>query len=1442
MTKESDFCEIERSFQDINIDKITESEQMAFLMDLGWHMGSNWNELLKSKRVLIISEAGSGKTYECHAQQQALWAAGEPAFYIELAELARNGLCILFSPDEKIRFDAWYTSQSDVATFFLDSIDELNLSLGSFDLALKRLARAVAGRLGRVRVIITSRPIPVDEQLFLQRLPLPTEPDGAATGEAFANILVARQTQESSKEQVARDLHKVALLPLSDAQIKQMAIGEGVDNPDVLLAEIRQRNAEEFVRRPQDLIELCADWREHGRIHTHLRQVANNVTVKLKPRDNGAERVALSADKALEGARRLALAATLSRKLTLRHSAKADRQGDQRDMPLDPSSILHDWSQCERATLLERPLFGFASYGRVRFHHRSVIEYLAAEHLRALRERGRPIRSINPILFTTTAQGRAVVKPSLRPVAAWMALREDAIFDEVLRREPDVLLNCGDPESLSPMQRQRALRAYVERHSAGGWRGLRVPAIQLHRFAAPDLGSEVKRLWENGIENPDIREILLNLIGLGRMTECADIAHSIAIDAAAPDGERIDALDALIHLGDPRLAAISTSLANNAPPWPNHLTSVALVRLFPAHLSVERLCKVLARITEEKRFVGGISWNLPRLIEQVDLSPDRFEVLRHGLTELVVEGVALDPAQRPHLVSGRQFLLPALAATCIHLIRNGTISPEVMRSAAIALRLADREYDHTEPAKQLTAVLADLPPDARRLVFEAEDAFLQAHHPQADAFHRFRRLAFHGASMQLGAIDTGWILASLADHGRPAEERAMLLEAALHIRRDNVEWTDHLAALRLHIVDLPELVERLAQLAQQRPSPEEQRWQQEDAERQRRDERRNAEAHASWLMFWCEIARDPDAAFAADRSDTTVWMLWQAMEHSGSESRASGWNRRFIERHFGKDVADRLRLAVMAFWRKDRPTLRSERPTAEKDTYLIRWQLGLAGIAAEAEDSEWAKHLCADEARLALRYVSIELNGFPAWLEDFSAIHPSAVDAVLGAELTAELTEPAISHSSMLQNIRYGAPAVARLFVPRLRAWLDGGNWRPDHNEDKTTHTNRLRHVVQILVEHGDIDTTTHIHALAKAELLEAAKETVSDIWLPILMRLAPADGIDALEKIIQPHPPATFGPATECFGALFGDGHGNGDAYLSAPGFTPELLLRLARLVYQYIHPSDDLVRGAGSYSLNARDHAEHGRSNILSALLSTTGAEGWAAKLQLADDPLFADFRDRALAIAQERAAEEADAAVFAETDIVALDRDHDLPPLTRDEMFALMVNRLDDIDDALLRDDSPRAMWALTNDEKIMRRQIARELRSSANGAYTVDQEAATADEKETDIRLRSAGSKHEAIIELKIGDKNRTAAKLKETIKEQLVIKYMAAENCRSGCLLITVKSSRTWKHPDTGGVMDFAKLIAMLNTEASRIEREMGGSLRLTVRGLDLRPRLPTERA
>jgi hypothetical protein len=127
------------------------------------------------------------------------------------------------------------------------------------------------------------------------------------------------------------------------------------------------------------------------------------------------------------------------------------------------------------------------------------------------------------------------------------------------------------------------------------------------------------------------------------------------------------------------------------------------------------------------------------------------------------------------------------------------------------------------------------------------------------------------------------------------------------------------------------------------------------------------------------------------------------------------------------------------------------------------------------------------------------------------------------------------------------------------------------------------------------------------------------------------------------------------------------------------------------------------------------------------------------------------------------------------------------------------------------------------------------------YTVDQEAATADEKETDIRMRSTGSAQQGTIELKIGEKPRSAAALRKALKDQLLKKYMAAEECRAGCLVVTIRSNKSWSHPDNDKRLDFHGLISMLNEESSRLTSELGGSIRLFAKGLDFRPRLQTEK-
>jgi hypothetical protein len=55
---------------------------------------------------------------------------------------------------------------------------------------------------------------------------------------------------------------------------------------------------------------------------------------------------------------------------------------------------------------------------------------------------------------------------------------------------------------------------------------LSTPPIQVHRFASPELSDTVNGLWRTGIENPEVRDLLLQIIGAGKLTVCADTGTS----------------------------------------------------------------------------------------------------------------------------------------------------------------------------------------------------------------------------------------------------------------------------------------------------------------------------------------------------------------------------------------------------------------------------------------------------------------------------------------------------------------------------------------------------------------------------------------------------------------------------------------------------------------------------------------------------------------------------------------------------------------------------------------------------------------------------------------------------------------------------------------------------------------------------------------------------
>ena len=1422
---------IRRAFRDLSAEQIDDAEQSLLLRHSLFGKSSHWEDILQSRLILLLSEAQSGKSYECRTRQEKLWAEGEPAFLVELAAVAAQPWAELRSPEETERLDAWRRG-GGIATIFLDSVDELKLTQGSFRAALRNVANDLAGQMGRVRVVLTSRPLPVDRTLFIKTFATPTSAP-ALTEDDFASLAMG---ENKTGDVAVPEIRTVALLPLSQTDIVTIAADRGVTDTDAFLEALTAASMMDFMKRPQDVIEAASAWLElDGRFGTHAEQVEFDIKARLKSNPERQDRD-IANDKALEGAKRLALGTVLTRRLTIRH----DVNRDSADLvpALDPAIILADWDDADRKALLERGLYGFASYGRVRFHNRLAFEFLAAARLADLIDQGLSRGAVRRLLVVETAQGEQVLRPSLQDVTAWLALRHDWVFELVNALDPAMLMNLGDPGSLSVEQRAKVLAAFIERYGRGGWRGLSVPQIQIHRFADKSLGPIISRDFAS-VENPEVRQVLLDLIAHAKIVDGGEIARGAVRDRSIHLYERIDAFDALIALKHPELAKIAEDLRAPPGPWDQRFSRAVLYRLFPRWMTVDQLLAALAWIAETRSTGSELSRNLPPLVE--GLAMPQLEALRAGLMPLVEQGLRFDTNlhavtnDRPHLVH-------LLATVTAMLIAATELKPEGARSAVVAAELARSIRSNDDMPTSLFEAMAAADPSLRAAIFTADVALLRELRPERPRLDLFMELIWRGA-LRVTPADDAWLRQTLRDQASSPDLRAaaLVLEMFVLAPGDDARQP-YLSALGPLVADDAELAKALEdRLAPHIPSRQERRWAIKHKWRERQASRRSAKAKASWVMFWRELKDDPDIAFSPERADNTAWNLYRAMGRGGRRS-DSGWDRALIENHLGKPVADRLRLALMPIWRRQQLQSPSERLEDERNTFYESWILALTAIAAEAEDPLWLDRLDDTEIETAIRYVPWYHNGFPPWLDALAARHPEVVDRFLGHELSWQLARPAEAQgwSITLQNISHAAPQLARLFLPRLRAWLEANGGLPGADDDVAGAARRLEQVTDVLLKFGDEADRKLLGDLVAAALTRGTNEPFAHVFLPILFAVDPDRAVTRFEAICEAIPVARHSEAVKWFGILFGRHHRGCGVNLKQAAMTPDLLIRLLRLAYTHVELAED-AQHEGSYSPDMRDDAETARNALLSAIIDLGGPEGWAAKHRIASEPEFAHIRDRLHSLAMEKSAAEADNVAMSASEIIKFDRLDESGPRSPAEMFALMSDRLADLRDHLLSDESPRELWGATDDERVLRRAIAAWLTSEERGAYTVGQEGVTAEEKETDIRLRSTVNGVEGVIELKVGDKPYSAADLAATIPDQLVAKYLAPAGRRAGILLVTRAQRTRWKHPDAGTSLDFAELIAMLGDVARAYQNGFPGELHVDAAGLDLTPRLPTER-
>jgi hypothetical protein len=137
-----------------------------------------------------------------------------------------------------------------------------------------------------------------------------------ATGESFADVAMQRERPQKDDSEAESDWRNVGLMPLAaPEEIKAFAVRSGFPRHRLTIStNATRRTTLSGHRTSSNLARI-------GQITTHIRSLGEQVETNVIDRKEKAE---LSAERAQEGASRLARAAPLKRKFTIRNGAESN--------------------------------------------------------------------------------------------------------------------------------------------------------------------------------------------------------------------------------------------------------------------------------------------------------------------------------------------------------------------------------------------------------------------------------------------------------------------------------------------------------------------------------------------------------------------------------------------------------------------------------------------------------------------------------------------------------------------------------------------------------------------------------------------------------------------------------------------------------------------------------------------------------------------------------------------------------------------------------------------------------------------------------------------------------------------------------------------------------------------------------------------------------------
>ena len=1182
---EDSFIDLDRSFNLIPTCENDDRDLSSFY-STGATKGVRWEHLLKLSRVIILAEAGAGKTAEIKNKSQQLKQDGQCSFFLRLEDLKDN-FENAFLVGDIVTFEEWAKSQEQ-AYFFLDSVDESKISNErDFQKALRCFEKKIRAIKNRTNIYMTSR--------------------GSAWRPATDLKLVNDLFHTNSQKQPHNTFEVYSFTELSHTQITTFAETKGVCDIENFVNQLKTSEAEVFAKRPLDLIDLIIYWQKNCKIGSRLELIQTSIDGKLEKVELGRDPSTLSFLSLKQGAIELAAALTFCKSS---HIAIPDNTIE--IDALSAKRILDTWTVDEVSTLLCRPIFESSLYGAVRFTHRLIREYLTSLWVYERVTTNALSQTDLRTLFYNHIYDVEVPVLTLKPVLAWYVLLDQCFAKTAMDISPEIFIEGGDAAKITIEQRENLLTKFCKMYGEKDQCYISFDANAIKRFSNSSLGPRITELLDKYYSYKELRQILLQMALSEKMHECLAIAIRISkdnemdplsktlsirlIDEVTDFEFKVAHAKELLNeapIGNIKIAAVIIAEVGNLVPFPLLMKSIAKldVQAGDYHTNIQYSIE---------KFVDNLSYETA--IEAVDYFYELIDSKPYSK-----DRESLVSEKYEWLFDCMQLLLQKV------LLRKDT--RDLNYKVLELISRAEIHHTHNYDSKhhiELAAITPKWQALNSRLFWHdvnIERAKLLERDQQLNRWYQARRYQ-NFWYFNTDYLDTAieWI-----NTKNLTDDRFVALTLAWDLVKKNGNTTEDNANLDMAARTL----EGANELLHHFRNPEKSDWEIENEQRQqkskeqlKKDEIHQKENFASSLTYIKEnqeCIEELKYASSGQINSAQLYLFRYINKKSDEKTSYSWLNCNLLIPDFGEEVAIKYRNFAIEYWKEYQDNiLLSEGSERNSTTYA--GILALSGIGIEENiNPNWVDTINSKLAIKAAKLAMCNLNEFPQWFHKVFSRFPNEITSLLVHEIEWCINDESEEDSShyvlgkIFPNSDYLFDRLGKPIFDLLKKY-------------EVISEQILINCLNTLILSKSV-TDSQLANLAQERITSELNSNLFHIWWTIYISTNSIFAIrcfdDKLSKLSKQN---ATNLAIQVITTL-DNRHGYVSFINRDMVQTVDSLVALYNLMHKYIRTGDDIHRNdGGCYSSTLRDDAQSARNGLLTALKQIPGEKTYNALREIA------------------------------------------------------------------------------------------------------------------------------------------------------------------------------------------------------------------------------------